>query len=621
MMISEIDVMEITGQNDTIEQLFVDVVRQHADEIAVSREGNRLTYRELNRWANQAAFALAPTTKNNRAPVALLFGQELAGIVGSVAALKAGRPYSYLDERSPMQEHKTILQDLRSQVLLTDSAHVLRAQKLAHEQLTVINLEQLPAGLPAHDRPVSSRPEDTAAIYYTSGSTGRPKGVMRSHQTILGRLRIDRGIYQLGRGGKLALLRKLNSAATCATLYNALLNGATLHLVDPQLLSTTALVEWLIEERISWLRIPTALLRQILDVMPQSLCLDNMRYFRPSGRLLRTDVERLWRHLPDSCQLGHALASTEASLVTHFDLQRDNLPAGDIVPVGYPVKGVEIKLLDHAGQTVREGASGEIVVSSPTISPGYWANKNLSAQRIKQDPATPDRRILYTGDLARLRADGLLEFVGRKDNQVKVRGYRIELEVVEAALEQLPGVAQAAVRAVPDGCGDWKLIGYVETKTDVNLSTAVLRRQLAEFVPDYMIPVRLVEMAELPLGSTGKVNPAALPNPGRSRPELDLPYAAPRTSTEIELAQIWSELLDIEKIGIDDSFFDLGGQSLLAASVAARIHAVFQIDIPLKILFEAATVATLAEKIDGLIDDSGKTTSTDLEENLRMLGY
>lgn len=613
--------MDMTSPNATIDQLFVEVVRQHPDEIAVSKRENRLTYRELNSWANQASFALAPSTENNRAPVALLFGQEPAGIVGSLAALKVGRPYSYLDESSPMQEHETILQDLGSQVLLTDNAHVQRAHELAHEWLAVINLERLPAGLPANGRPGSSRPADSAAIYYTSGSTGRPKGVIHSHQTILGRLRVDRSIFQVRRGEKLALLRKLNSAATCATYYNALLNGAALHLADPRLLNTTGLLEWLVEERISWLRIPSALLRQLLDVMPQSFCFDNIRYFRPSGRLLRSDVESLWRHLPAGCQLGHGLASTEASLVTHINLQCDNLPAGDVVPVGCPVTGVEIMLLDQEGQAVTEGEIGELVISSPYVTPGYWGNAQLSAQKIKQDPATPDRRLFNTGDLGRLRADKLLEFMGRIDNQVKVRGYRIELEAVEAALEQLPGVVQAAVRAVPDGHGDLKLIGYVELKTEVDFSTAVLRRQLAEFVPDYMIPVRLVEMEELPLGSTGKVNAAALPNPGRSRPELDIPYVAPRSSTEIILAEIWSELLDIEKIGIEDSFFDLGGQSLLATSVAARIHAVFQIDLPLKTLFEAATVATLAVKIDALIDESVKMPDTDLEENLRMLGF
>lgn len=613
--------MEMTGHNATIDQLFADVVRQHADEIALSKGENRLTYRDLNSLANQVTSALDSLINNNRAPVALLVGHDFPGIFGSLAVLKAGRPYSFLASSSPRPEHEFILQDLGSQVLLTDNAHVQRAQELAHEQLAVINLEQLPPGLPAHDRPSSSRPEDAVAIYYTSGSTGRPKGVIRSHQTILSRLRIDRTIYQLGSGEKLALLRKLNFAATCAAIYIALLNGATLHLADLQLLSTTGLVEWLIEDRITWLRIPTALLRQILDVIPQSICFDNMRYFRPSGRFLRIDLERLWRHLPDGCQLGHGLASTEASLVTHLNLQRGNLPVGDIVPVGYPVISVEIMLLDQEGQAVPEGEVGEIVVSSPIITPGYWANDELSAHYIKQDPTAPDRRIFYTGDLGRFRADKMLEFVGRKDNQVKVRGYRIELEAVEAAIEQLPGIVQAAVRAIPDGQGDRQLIGYVEPELGNHLSTAVLRRQLSEKLPKHMVPTRLVEMQELPIGATGKVNFTELPNPGRSRPELDLPYVAPRSSTESALAEIWSELLDIEKIGINDSFFDLGGQSLLVASVATRIHAIFQINIPLKTLFEAATVAALAEKIDGLIDDSDQTTCADLEANLRMLGY
>jgi amino acid adenylation domain-containing protein len=622
MMISEIDMMENRGQNDTIDRLFVDVVRHHADEIAVSKGENRLTYRELNNWANQAAFALAPTAENNRVPVALLFGQGLAGIVGSLAALKAGRPYSYLDERSPMQEHETILQDLGSQVLLTDSAQMQRARDLARDHhLTVVNLEELPPDLALHDRPADNNPADVAAIYYTSGTTGHPKGVIRTHRTILGRLQVDRWCYKVGPGDNLALLRNLNFAAACATVHNGLLNGATLHLAEPRQMSAVDVARWLVEKRITSLRAQTVLLRQIMDVVPQSFCFSDMRYCRPSGRLLRTDVERLWRHLPDSCLLGHGLASTETSLVAYLNIQRGELPHGKIIPVGCPIKGVEIMLLDQEGQPVPEGEVGEIVVSGRNVTPGYWGNDELSAQKIKQDPTAPNRRIMSTGDLGRLRADKLLEFVGRRDNQVKVRGYRIELEAVEAALEQLPGVAQAAVRAIADDRGDRQLVGYVEPEIGINLSTTVLRHQLSEQVPEYMVPVRLIEMQELPLGTSGKVKLAALPDPGRSRPELELPYAAPRSSTEIELAKIWSELLDIEKIGIDDSFFDLGGQSLLAASVVTRIRAVFQIDIPLKTMFEAATVATLAEKIDAWIDDSGQTTGADLEENLRMLGY
>ena len=611
----------MSGCSNTIEGLFADAVSQYPHAIAVSEGDSQLTYHELNSWVNQAAFALSSHEETEHAPVAILCGHDFTGIVGALAVLKAGRPYTCLAERSPRLEQLFILRDSGAQVLLTSGAHMQRAQELAQAlQLTVLDLEKLPSNAPADDRPSSKRPVDIAAIYYTSGTSGHPKGVMRTHRTILCRLQADRSGYPVGFGDNLALLNKLNFAGSCATLFNGLLNGATLHMADPQQMSVVDLAGWLVEKRITLLRAQTALLRQILDIVPQSFCFSTLRYIRPSGRLLRGDVQRLWHYLPEDCLVGHGLASTEISLATHLTIRRGELPAGEIVPVGSPVHGVDIMIVDSAGQPVPEGEVGEIVVSSAMVSPGYWGNLELTQQKIKQDPAAPDRRTISTGDLGRLRADKLLEFVGRKDNQVKVRGYRIELEAVEAVMEQMPGVTQAAVKALANEKGDNKLVGYVVFDAGANSSTVILRRKLAEFLPDYQIPERLIELDKLPLGITGKVNSNALPDPDCSRPELDVPYVPPQTKTEAAIAGIWSAVLGLESVGIQDNFFDLGGQSLLAAIITTQLNAQFQVNLNAKTLFDAPTISLLAEVIDHEHNQTGSLANDDLQAKLRLLG-
>lgn len=582
----------------TIERMFVEVAKRYGSSIAIQDTHHALTYQEVHDLARHLAGALTQEG-SDRAPVPLLVGHNAQAIIASLGTLFAGRPYSFLPTGSPRLEQEAILYDLGATVLLTDSRHLPIATALAGQRLQVINLNDLSRFAPMMEEPSVNQASDPAVIYYTSGSTGRPKGVVRLHQTILNRLLVDADIYPAGPSDNLGLIRSLNFGATSATVYEALLNGGTLHLADPKEMSSLALAEWLVDRRVSSFRIPTALLRQMLDLLPPEVCFKDMRYCRPAGRLLWTDVHRLWRHLPDGCRLGHGLASTEGSLITHFELNRDDAGSGEVVPVGYPVRDVSIHLLDEGGQPVPTRTIGEIVVSSPGVAPGYWGQDRPTG-KIRLDPTSPDRFLLATGDLGRLREDGVLEYLGRKDAQVKVRGFRVEMEAIEAALEQLPGVALAAVRALADDGADYRLIGYVEAQKGVQLSTADLRHRLSKRLPEHMVPSRLIVMPALPVGATGKVNPAALPEPGRERPNLDIPYVAPRTATESSLTALWIEVLGVDEIGIHDNFVELGGQSLLAAQTVARIRNQFRIDLPLGTFLEAATIENVANLLDAV---------------------
>lgn len=612
--------MERDFSDTTIGPLFKKIVEQFGREIAVFSNQEPVTYRQLQAYAGQIAGLLTASQGPDGTPVVLLVGHDGPAIAGLLGAIFAGRPYCFLARGSRRTEHEFIIQDLGAKVLLTDNAHQEQALALAGDELQVLNIEDIEPDSPSLLPAPGGAQDDPVAIYYTSGSTGRPKGVIRTHQSILGRLFVDNGIYQAASPDNIAGLRALNFGATSASVFQALLNGATLHLGDPQTMSTRELAEWLVQNRISILRLPTSLLRQMLEVLPADFCFDDLRHCRPSGRFLWADAQDLWRYLPHNCRMGHGLASTEGALITYWDIKRDQAPLGEVVPVGYPVPGVELRILDMDGQPVPHGQTGEIVISSPYVTVGYWGKNSQGAGKIQADPEAPNRRIMFTGDLGRLVGDGLLEFVGRKDNQVKVRGYRVELEVIEAALEQLPGVAEAAVRALAIDGGDNKLIGYVEGQNDAPLSTAGLRRRLVELLPEYMIPARLLQMRKLPRGATGKVNRAALPDPDRARPNLGVPFVAPRSEMEHQLTAIWRDLLDLEEVGVLDSFFDLGGQSLLAAGVASRIQSDLAIDIPLRLLYETATVAELAVALQTFAEKKVQEPEDDLQEKLRLLG-
>jgi acyl carrier protein len=304
-------------------------------------------------------------------------------------------------------------------------------------------------------------------------------------------------------------------------------------------------------------------------------------------------VERLWRHLPDGAQIGHSLASTEAGVMTMLTMERGWIPDGEIVPVGRPLPNVEIRLLDGSGQPAPPGEVGEMMVSSPALTPGYWRDPELTAAKFFVDPDS-GRRFYRLGDLARWRPDGLLELAGRRDFQVKIRGYRVELGEVEANLEQLPSVRQALVIADARSEREARLIAYVAPTTVDRFSLSELRRELAGRLPAYMIPAAFIVMERLPLMTNGKIDRRALPPPSSARPAVDTAYIAPRTPIEEKVAAIWAEVLGLERVGVCDNFLDLGGHSLQVARIVSRVMDTCQVEIPLSALFASPTVADMA---------------------------
>jgi acyl carrier protein len=291
------------------------------------------------------------------------------------------------------------------------------------------------------------------------------------------------------------------------------------------------------------------------------------------------------------------MSSTEAGNITQFLIDRETRITGEIAPVGYPAEDVIVLLLDDAGKQVETGAIGEIAVKSRYLACGYWRRPELSNEKFRPDPDGGEERLYLTGDLGRVESDGCLFHLGRKDDQVKVRGHRVEVVEVEAALMSLGYFGKTFVTLRDRAPGEKSLVAYLVPGKRPVPTTSALRTALAATLPNHMIPAVFVMLDSLPLTPTGKVDRNALPDPGNSRPELDTPFVKPRTAVESELSKVWCEVLGLAQVGIHDNFFELGGHSLAAARVISRVIEIFQLELPLKALFESPTVAEMAKII------------------------
>jgi acyl-CoA synthetase (AMP-forming)/AMP-acid ligase II len=338
----------------------------------------------------------------------------------------------------------------------------------------------------------------------------------------------------------------------------------------------------------------TSVLRQLLDQLPPDAFFPKLRYVRPSDRLYYREVQRLRRHVPAETAIFHGLASSEAGNVTLFKIDQELGADDEIVPMGFPVPGVELSLIDENGQEVPPGKSGEIVISGYSVALGYWCRPQLTAEKFIVDPSDPRKRTVKMGDLGRMNAAGNLVLAGRRDQMVKILGHRVEIGAVEASLESLAGVSRAAVIAHEDQFNDQILVAYVQAEGTLLTNPTLIRRQLQELLPAHMIPSRILLLDKLPLLPNGKVNRRALPSPGTARPLLDLPFTEPRTPVETVLADIWSDVLGYDQVGIYDNFLDLGGNSLQAARIIGRVLGSYQVDLTLRALFDSPTVASMA---------------------------
>jgi len=596
---------------ESIPTRFEQQVRQHGQRLAIKTRRHTLSYDALNQAANRLAHTILAQRGPGAEPVALLFDHDAPLIVAMLAVLKAGKFYVPLDPLYPRARTAAMLEESQAELIVTDASRVGSANWLAGQERRTLDVDHIGDDAPTHDPRLGIPPAAYAYVLFTSGSTGRPKGVVESHRNVLHFTKTFTDAYHVCPDDRLSLLVSCCFAISTQSIYGALLNGASLHPFDLRSAEIAMLADWLIREEVTFL-FGGAAFKHLVRTLTGSERFPRLRLIHYGGQtLFRRDAERYKRHFADHCVLVNSFGATEKRGGCLYFIDKQTPLDDAIVPVGYPVPDTEIALVDDRGAPVPVGEVGEIELKSRYLAPGFWRQPELTRATFRPAPEGGELRIWRTGDLGRLRPDGALVHLGRKDALVKIRGHRVELGEIEAALLELPGVAEAVVAmqgAAPD---DQRLVAYVVTAVGRPPSVTELRAGLETALPAYMLPSVFMLLDALPRTPNGKMNRLALPNPGRARPNLANAYVEPRTPTETLLARIWTDLLDLERVGVHDNLLELGGDSLLTARLIARVGDALQRDLPLERLFRASTVAEQAAVLQDLsaasAPDDGQT--------------
>nr|QEO74372.1 condensation domain-containing protein [uncultured bacterium] len=586
-------------QGECLHELIEAQVDRTPDAVALVFEDQQLTYRALNARANQLASWLRQRGVGPEALVGVCMERSVELVVGLLGVLKAGGAYVPLDPEYPETRLRTVLDDARPAVLLTQ-LHL--RERLPETSVPVHCLDGEWDATAAVAESVSPRSgadaSHAAYVIYTSGSTGLPKGVLNSHEGICNRLRWMQETYDLGGADRVFQKTPATFDVSVWEFFWPIMTGAALVLArpgghrDPQYLR-----KMIDAHRITTLHFVPSMLQIFLSQTEPQLVATSLRRVVCSGEALPHDLKERCLASLAGVELHNLYGPTEAAIdVTATACQPGG---GGSVPIGRPVANTQIFVLDRHGQPVPVGVAGELHIGGVQLARLYLNRPALTAEKFIPSPFAdlPGARLYRTGDLTRYLPDGNIEFLGRLDFQVKVRGFRIELGEIEAVLTQHPAVREAVVLARTDQPDATRLVAYL-TAADPALTVAELRSHLKTRLPDYMVPAAFVVLEAFPLTSSGKVDRRALPAADQTRSELERPLIEARNETEENVASIWRDLLRVEKIGVHEDFFELGGHSLIATQLVSRIRQVFGIELPLDGVFEAPTVAALAERID-----------------------
>jgi amino acid adenylation domain-containing protein/non-ribosomal peptide synthase protein (TIGR01720 family) len=580
-----------------IHELFEEQAARTPEAVALIAGDDRLAYRELNQRANRLARALRGMGVGPEARVGICLERSLDLAVALLGVLKAGGAYVPLDPSHPRERLAFMVEDAALSVVLTRESLLSTLPECGAPVVCVDRDRDGIAREGGDNLGIPVAPEQAAYVIYTSGSTGRPKGVVGLHMGAINRFEWMWRSHPFEGGEVCCQKTTLSFVDSVWEVFGPLLRGVPAVLIpDDVAKDPVRLVRALGEAGVTRIVLVPSLLRALLEgVADLPRKLPRLRQWVTSGEALTVELARRFRdEMPRASMINLYGSSEVAADATHCELDE----VGTCVPIGRPISNMRAYVLDGSLQPSPVGTEGELYLGGWGLARGYLNRPDLTAERFVPDPLGDEAggRLYRTGDRARWRGEGQLEFLGRVDQQVKVRGHRIELGEVEAALAEHPDVAQAVVAAREDASGEKRLVAYVVGRGQP-ISASELRRFLAGKLPESMVPAAFVALEALPLTPSGKVDRRALPDPRPGRPDPEKAFVPPRGPIEEAVAALWGEVLGLARIGAHDNFFELGGHSLNATQVVARIRDAFQIEVPLRQLFQGPTVAGLAETI------------------------
>ncbi|ARU62801.1 hypothetical protein CBW65_18855 [Tumebacillus avium] len=590
-------------QDKCIHQLFEEFAAKTPEKIALVFRDQELTYRELNERSNQLAHHLQKLGVGAETIVGICLERSIEMVIGLLGILKAGGAFVALDPAYPQDRLALIMEDTAIPFVVTQST--VQDVLPPHEgRLILLDGDRALLDAEPTSNPDSGvGPDNLIYLIYTSGSTGRPKAIAMRHQPLTNMTWWQIGTFAYTGPARVLQFASLNFDVSYQELFTTFYLGGTVIIPDEETRRDShQLLNLIVERKIERIFLPFILLTQLAEVgesggpLPQHL-----REIITAGEQLQMTAHIVSWLRKLGCPLHNQYGPSEAHVVTYITLTGDPGTWPALPPVGKPLGNTQIYVLDPYMRPVPIGVSGEVYVGGDCLARGYLNREELTAEKFIPDPFSqrPGARLYQTGDIARWLSDGNLEYMGRADDQVKIRGFRVEPGEITAVLGKHPALKEVAVLAREDQPGHKRLVAYVvPQEPDVAPTVADMSAYILETLPKHMVPSAFVVMDKLPLTHNGKLERKALPVPEQVRSGLDADYKAPRTPVEEIVAGSWAQVLGYEQVGIDDNFFELGGHSLLATQVVTRMRNAFKIELPVRTIFQAPTVALLAEKIE-----------------------
>ncbi len=583
---------------------FAAIVARHPTRIAVDGRDGRLTYAELDAQSGRLAGAVRQRRAGIHAPVAIVMPQGTSAVVAILGVLRAGACYLPLDPRWAATQRRAMLARCTPDLVLVGAG----AAADHGGDADVLRIEEALAQADAPTLPPTVAADDLAYVFFTSGTSGPPKGVMDTHRHVLHNVMRYTNALAIAPSDRLTLLQSVGFSGSASSLFGALLNGACVLPLDVHAETPASIGRWLRECRATIYHSVPSLFRAIATG-------DGGRGF-PDLRVVRlegdqasaAEVDLFRRCCSSDGALVHGLGATETGIVSQLVVTHASPPVTGILPVGHACADVEIRVVSDTGEVLPAETTGEIEVVSRYLAYGLWGEPEATARVFRA--GADGTRAYRTGDRGRLRPDGCLEHLGRLDGRLRLRGAWVERAEVEAALTRAPGVGAAAVR-IHERRGEPRLVAYVVPATPARADVggvptpSALRRALTTELPPHAIPSAYVVLPALPVTANGKLDRSALPPPDGRRPALDTPYVAPRSLLQHRLADLWTDLLGVAPIGIDDDFFDLGGDSMLAVMMIDRVCALVDDLVPAETLLGGTTIAALDVALAALQDRLG----------------
>lgn len=580
-------------ENISVSQLFEAQVARTPDATALLVAGERLTYSELNRRANQLAWRLRALGVGPGVLVGLCVERSAELVVGLLATWKAGGAYVPINPQYPATRLAFIFADTKMPVLVTEKRLATIIPPHDAELVSWDTDRDLIGANPQNNLEINSRPEDLAYIIYTSGSTGQPKGVLVEHRQLTNTLLGSQAAFDFDETDVMPCIASSSFDIFLFELFNPLLAGGCSLLMSSLEVMETSVANSMLD-RITSLHAVPGLMRQLLRASGDKPGREHVRQIFVGGDSVSPDLlGDLERAFP-AARINVLYGPTEATMIcARYPLVRSRQVSHQMI--GKPLSNVVLRIYDSYGNIVPTGIAGEIYIGGPGVARGYLNRDELTAEKFV---SIDGQRFYRSGDVGRYLSDGNIVFMGRIDDQVKVRGFRVELGEVQRALRAHAGVRDAVVIARADDGGDKALFAYIVGDKTSPLSLSALRRELKEQLPEYMIPAAFVLLDEIPLTTNGKLDLKALPKVDRTTLQPDETFSPPRTATEKIVADIWANVLGLPQVGATDNFFQLGGHSLLATKAVSQIKQTFKLEVPLLALFESPTVREFSAVVE-----------------------